>query len=69
VGEQRCEVFWLGRRTETEAAWIRTVPMATLLDNCKTQIQEVMKRTVQVNVKMSPEDFRLLKEPAEKKMR
>jgi hypothetical protein len=43
--------------------------MATLLDNCKTQIQEVMKRTVQVNVKMSPEDFRLLKEAAEKKMR
>jgi hypothetical protein len=26
-----------------------------------------MKRTVQVNVKMSPEDFQLLKEAAEKK--
>jgi hypothetical protein len=67
VGEQHCEVFRLGRRTETEAAWIRTVPIVTLLGNCKTQIQEVMKRTVQVNVKMSPEDFSLLKKAAEKK--
>ena len=33
----------------------------------KTPIQEVMKRTVQVNVKMSPEDFSLLKKASEKK--
>jgi hypothetical protein len=38
-----------------------------LLGNRKTPIQEVMKRTVQVNVKMSPEDFQLLKKAAEKK--
>jgi hypothetical protein len=38
-----------------------------LLGNCETFIQEVMKRTVQVNVKMSPEDFNLLKKAAAKK--
>ena len=32
-------------------------------------IQELMIRTVQFNVEMSPEDFRLLKKVAEKKMR
>ncbi len=48
-------------------AWIRTVPIVTLLGNCKTPIQEAMKRTVQVNVKMSPEDFNLLKKAAEKR--
>jgi hypothetical protein len=35
--------------------------------NWKTPIQEAMKRTVQVNVKMSPDDFQLLKKAAEKK--
>ena len=43
------------------------VPIVTLNGNCKTQIQEDMKRTVQVNVKMSPEDFQLLKKAAEKR--
>jgi hypothetical protein len=38
-----------------------------LLGNCKTPIQEVMKRTIQVNVKMSPEDFSFLRKAAEKK--
>lgn len=48
-------------------AWVRKVPIVTLLGNSKTPIQEGMKRTVQVNVKMSPEDFQLLKKAAEKK--
>ena len=47
--------------------WVRTVLIVTLLGNCKPSIQEAMKRTVQVNVKMSPEDFQLLKKAAEKK--
>ena len=51
----------MGQRT---ASWIRRVPLVTLIDNCKSSIQEVMKRTVQVNVKMSPEDFSLLKKAA-----
>jgi hypothetical protein len=38
-----------------------------LLGNCKTPIQEAMKRTIQVNVKMSPEDFNLLKKAAARK--
>jgi hypothetical protein len=38
-----------------------------LLDNSKSPIQEGMKRTIQVNVKMSPEDFSLLKKAAEKR--
>ena len=56
-------------RAEPEPDWhrVRTVPIVTLLGNCKTQIHEGMKRTVQVNVKMSPEDFQLLKKAAEKK--
>jgi hypothetical protein len=49
------------------AAWIRKVPIVTLLGNCKTPIQEVMKRTAQINVKMSPDDFNLLKKAAAKK--
>ena len=48
-------------------ARVRKVPIVTLLGNCKTPIQEDMKRTVQVNVKLSPEDFHLLKKAAEKK--
>jgi hypothetical protein len=43
------------------------VSIVTLNGNCKTQIQEGMKRTVQVNVKMSPEDFQLLNKAAEKR--
>ena len=50
-------------------ARVRTVPIVTLNGNWKTPIQEAMKRTVQVNVKMSPEDFQLLKKAAEKKWR
>jgi hypothetical protein len=49
------------------STWVRTVLIVTLLGNSKTQIQEGMKRTMQVNVKMSPEDFQLLKTAAEKK--
>jgi uncharacterized protein (DUF1778 family) len=48
-------------------ARVRKVPIVTLLGNGKTRIQEAMKRTVQVNVKMSPDDFQLLKKAAEKK--
>ena len=48
-------------------ARIRRVLIVTLLGNCKTPIQEAMKRTTQVNVKMSPEDFALLKKAAAKK--
>jgi hypothetical protein len=46
---------------------VRKVPIVTLNGNRKTPIQEAMKRTVQVNVKMSPDDFQLLKKAAEKK--
>ena len=46
---------------------VRKVPIVTLIGNCETPIQEDMKRTVQVNVKMSPADFSLLKKAAEKK--
>jgi hypothetical protein len=60
-------IYGLERRTGTEAAWVRRVLIVTLNGNCKTPIQEVMKRTVQVNVKMSPEDFQLLKKASEKK--
>jgi len=38
-----------------------------LLGKRESPIQEGMKRTVQVNVKMSPEDFNLLKKAAEKR--
>lgn len=49
------------------AAMVRIVSIVTLKNNRKPQIQEVMKRTVQVNVKMSPEDFEFLKKAAEKR--
>jgi hypothetical protein len=42
-----------------EDGWLRA--------NAEYSIQEGMKRTVQVNVKMSPEDFALLKKAAEKR--
>lgn len=48
-------------------ARIRKIPIVTLHGNSKTPIQMAMKRTVQVNVKMSPEDFSLLKRAAAKK--
>jgi hypothetical protein len=38
-----------------------------LIGKGESPIQEGMKRTVQVNVKMSPEDFNLLKKAAEKR--
>ena len=43
------------------------VPLVTLRGNSESSIQEGMKRTVQVNVKMSPDDFTLLKKAAEKR--
>ena len=46
---------------------VRRILIVTLLGNAKAFIQEVMKRTIQVNVKMSPEDFNLLKKAAGKK--
>ncbi len=46
---------------------IRRVLLVTLHVNAKSSIQEGMKRTVQVNVKMSQEDFDLLRKAAEKK--
>jgi hypothetical protein len=39
----------------------------TLLGNYKSSIQVATKRTVQVNVKMTEEDFRLLRKAAEKR--
>ena len=48
-------------------SWVRKVPLVTLLGKRESLIQEGMKRTVQVNVKMSPEDFNLLKKAAEKR--
>jgi hypothetical protein len=55
------------RESSGRQARIRIVLIVTLLSNCKTPIQESMKRTVQVNVKMSPEDFNLLKKASAKK--
>lgn len=55
------------RIDQSQAAWIRIVPIVTLPSNCYSPIQEDMKRTVQVNVKMSPEDFSFLKKAAEKR--
>jgi hypothetical protein len=46
---------------------VRRVPLVTLRGNCKSWIQEGMKRSVQINVKLSPEDFDLLKRASEKK--
>ena len=46
---------------------VRKVLRVTLPVNPKTQIQEGMKRTVQINVKMSPADYAFLKKAAEKK--
>jgi len=43
------------------------VLIVTLRCGSPCPIQEGMKRTVQVNVKMTEEDFRLLKRAAEKK--
>lgn len=43
------------------------VALVTLHSKEKRQIYVVMKRTVQVNVKMSPEDFALLTKAAEKR--
>ncbi len=46
---------------------ILRVRLVTLLDKCKTLIQGGMKRTVQVNVKMTEEDFAMLRKAAEKR--
>lgn len=46
---------------------VRRILLVTLLCNLKSSIQEGMKRTVQVNVKMSEEDFALLRKAAEKR--
>jgi uncharacterized protein (DUF1778 family) len=48
---------------------IRFVPLVTLPDVVKRLIQKGMKRTVQVNVKMTQDDFALLKRAAEKRWR
>ncbi len=50
---------WLGR--------VRCVLLVTLPSNADCQIQEGMKRTVQVNVKMTQEDFDLLKRAADRR--
>jgi hypothetical protein len=46
---------------------VRRVLEVTLPRNYKSSIQRGMKRTVQVNVKMTEEDFRLLRKAAEKR--
>jgi len=46
---------------------IPNVLIVTLLQNVQCPIQGSMKRTAQVNVKMTEEDFRLLRRAAEKK--
>ena len=46
---------------------VRIVLEVTLPCNPKYPIQGGMKRTVQVNVKMTEEDFRLLRKAAEKR--
>jgi len=46
---------------------ILTVPLVSVLEVNKSRIQEGMKRTIQVNVKMNPEDFNLLKKAAEQR--
>ena len=51
----------------TSSSQLRRVLIVTLLGNCKTHIQEAMKRSMQINVKLSPEDFTLLKKAAAKK--
>ena len=46
---------------------VLTVSSVTLWSNEKSWIQEGMKGTVQVNVKMTEEDFALLRKAAEKR--
>jgi len=46
---------------------VRRVLLVTLLLKLNCQIQEGMKRTTQVNVKMTQDDFTLLKKAAEKR--
>jgi hypothetical protein len=46
---------------------VRIILSVTLLYNGKSPIQGGMKRTIQVNVKMTPEDFKLLRRAAEKR--
>jgi hypothetical protein len=56
--------------SDSESKWVAnrvlTVLLVTLLINLKSSIQEGMKRTTQVNVKMSEEDFALLRKAADK---
>jgi hypothetical protein len=47
--------------------WVLCVLLVTLLVRAKRLIQGRMKRTVQVNVKMTQEDFELLKRAADKR--
>ena len=46
---------------------VPTVRLVTLFIKWKSSIQEDMKRTIQVNVKMSEEDFALLKKAADRR--
>jgi hypothetical protein len=46
--------------------WILWVLSVTLLNSREWQIQRGMKRTVQVNVKMTQEDFNILRKAAER---
>jgi len=62
-----CEDAQLVVRSGEILARVRKVPIVTLNGNYKTPIQEGMKRTIQINVKLSPEDFQMLKKAAEKK--
>jgi hypothetical protein len=46
---------------------VRIVRLVTLSSNGKSSIQGGLKRTVQVNVKMTEEDFAMLRKAAEKR--
>ncbi len=46
---------------------VRIIRLVTLFRKWNYKIQERMKRTVQVNVKMTQEDFELLSRAAQKK--
>ncbi len=52
---------------KNKARAVLTILLVTLRGNRKAQIQDGMKRTVQVNVKMTQEDFELLGKAAEKR--
>jgi len=55
------------RESDPARGWVLRVPTVPLPVNQKSRIQVRMKRTVQVNVKMTQEDFGQLRKAAEKR--